>query len=58
MKAKETIKVDTAGSVSIEYGLICVVIAVGLLTVLSGLGGEMTKPFDTIKSTFENTIRP
>lgn len=41
---------DEEGATAIEYGLIAGLISVGIIAGLSGIGGQLTKIFDYIKT--------
>lgn len=41
---------DTRGTSSVEYGLICGLVVVGLLVVLQGLGTSVSGSYDDTKT--------
>lgn len=41
---------DEAGATAIEYGLIAALISVAAIAAMQGLGGQLTKTFNTTSS--------
>ena len=41
---------DESGATAIEYGLIAALIAVGIITALGLVGGELTNTFNSIQT--------
>jgi len=46
---------DDAGATAIEYGLLVALIAIGLISVLQGMGDQLNTTFSTTSSAIANT---
>ncbi len=49
-KFLKLIKNDDKGATAIEYGLIAALIAVAIITAVSGVGGALNKTFDNVST--------
>lgn len=45
---------DERGATAIEYGLIAALIAIGLVTALGALGGELNETFVNVEADLDN----
>jgi pilus assembly protein Flp/PilA len=54
MKFRKMLK-DTKGATAIEYGLIAALIAVAAITAMSGLGTELNKTLNKVKTRMETS---
>lgn len=58
MRNVKGIVTHRGGHTSMEYGLVCAFIAVGILASLHGMRGELAKPFEAIKAAFAPALEP
>lgn len=47
---------DCRGTSAVEYGIICAMIIVGLISAVAGVGGETSNMWDDVSSKSEEAI--